>query len=362
LSKRLTWPAARLRTTLGILCAFNRLTERLPSATEVLVTDEPQAGSAFGRVQGVAGVLVAMVGALYAIGLLIVNIDLGRYGLTSLNLARAEYAMAGGLWALLTLAVNAAFDAVVGHIRREWAAGHRVWTVVHGILDVLVVLSTLTFVLALVSGGDFMNNWRTALIIMWALILSSIFVGTAVSVGQAVAAQRPFHISTVWGFGTRIPNAVYSTALVLASVALYSTTVFPAALPAFGGGKKPLVLIVLSPSADIPASTLGLTTSADGRVIGPVALLLDQGDFLLVRRLPEEEASFIFIALQSGTTRRNAVALDKKSISAVSYNVMTEATASGGTPKAPEAKPSEVKPSTTEDLQRQPSSTAPTGR
>jgi hypothetical protein len=39
-------------------------------------------------------------GVLYVAGLLIVNIDLARYGLVNLDLAQTQYISVGGLWAL----------------------------------------------------------------------------------------------------------------------------------------------------------------------------------------------------------------------------------------------------------------------
>ena len=47
--------------------------------------------------------LIAGIGGLYTVGLLIVNIDLGSYGVFNLDLARPEYVMAGALWVFTVL-------------------------------------------------------------------------------------------------------------------------------------------------------------------------------------------------------------------------------------------------------------------
>jgi len=41
------------------------------------------------------------MGVLYAVGVLIVNLDLGRYGVVAVDLARPEYVMVGLLWTVL---------------------------------------------------------------------------------------------------------------------------------------------------------------------------------------------------------------------------------------------------------------------
>jgi hypothetical protein len=46
---------------------------------------------------------VFALGAVYAVGMLIVNFHLRQYEVVSLDLARPEYVMAGVLWAFLTL-------------------------------------------------------------------------------------------------------------------------------------------------------------------------------------------------------------------------------------------------------------------
>ena len=58
-----------------------------------------------------------ILGGLYTVGLLIVNIDLARYGLLSLDLGRAEYVMAGALWCFLIVATIAGIDYCTNSIK-----------------------------------------------------------------------------------------------------------------------------------------------------------------------------------------------------------------------------------------------------
>lgn len=68
--------------------------------TEGHETEKPTKRFA-GLLQSVISGGIVMGAGLYIVGLLIVNFNLAQYGLISLNLARAEYAMAGALWCFL---------------------------------------------------------------------------------------------------------------------------------------------------------------------------------------------------------------------------------------------------------------------
>jgi hypothetical protein len=60
---------------------------------------------------------VIILGVLYSVGLVIINVDLGRYGLVNLNLARPEYILAGVLWLFLSLATIGAGQVIADLIR-----------------------------------------------------------------------------------------------------------------------------------------------------------------------------------------------------------------------------------------------------
>jgi len=59
--------------------------------------------SIFERLSDVSKLIALTLGTLYVIGLLIVNIELGRYGVFSAGLDRPEYVLAGALWAFLSI-------------------------------------------------------------------------------------------------------------------------------------------------------------------------------------------------------------------------------------------------------------------
>lgn len=55
------------------------------------------------RVADISKFLALILGIFYVLGLLIVNVDLGAYGVFSLGLDRPEYVLAGALWVFLAI-------------------------------------------------------------------------------------------------------------------------------------------------------------------------------------------------------------------------------------------------------------------
>jgi hypothetical protein len=79
------------------------------------------------------------VAVLYVIGLLIVNVELGRYGMIEVNLARAEYVMAGTLWAILIAVVWIAVRYYMSIFSSVFGRGRRWLTRVLGLILLILV-------------------------------------------------------------------------------------------------------------------------------------------------------------------------------------------------------------------------------
>src|SRR5438094_5894180 len=106
----------------------------------------PTLRDAIAWLQSAAGVAAVLVGALYAVGLLIVNVDLRRYGFVNLSLARAEYAVTGALWAFLTVVGIAALDYIVASWR---ASTERLLLTRYGLVVLDIMVTTVAFFLFL---------------------------------------------------------------------------------------------------------------------------------------------------------------------------------------------------------------------
>src|SRR5438552_2903440 len=105
----------------------NRRSMEGPSADKSAEKTATQAdGSAIGAyVAQLAQVSIVGLGVLYAIGLLVVNLDLARHGVVNLDLARPEYVMAGGLWLFMALLTAWGLYAGVTFARDRWRESYK---------------------------------------------------------------------------------------------------------------------------------------------------------------------------------------------------------------------------------------------
>lgn len=140
-------------------------------------------------VQGVTSSTVLVVGGLYAVGLLIVNFDLSQYGLTSLDLARAEYAMAGALWCFLTAAVCGGFDLVSMNLHKHLSEKRYLRGSLLAFLDVPVFLSTVFWVLAVMSRNVIYDS--NAIPVVVALLLNGLAVRSLLANLKEIALGGP---------------------------------------------------------------------------------------------------------------------------------------------------------------------------
>jgi hypothetical protein len=109
---------------------------------------------------------VVLTGGLYTIGLLIVNLDLGRYGIVTLELARTEYVMAGALWFFLNASTLALVTGVI--LQSKTLAGRLFW-------GLLVLLGWSVFLLGALGCSP--NPASIFVKVCVALIVSATVVG-----------------------------------------------------------------------------------------------------------------------------------------------------------------------------------------
>lgn len=260
------------------------------------------------------------LGVLYAIGLLIVNVDLARYGMVNVDLARPEYVMAGGLWVVLTLmsawGLKRALVATLGMVRVPRSIARTIL----GLAD--VVTSTLTGPL---------------LLLVW--ILTPVWIETQPwrSVGTVILVVLANGLIVVWaahrlgnvrgeGLGDIITNELPGALAayvppVFAMLLLYATIVYPHVPRQYGGGRKPIVHVFMTELPPVNWDALGYPLQRDVRVVGPVLLVL-------------ETAGQVVVA-PPGTVR--ALAIDRRLISAVVFAPRTDA---GLVPAFEKARPS----------------------
>src|SRR5574337_723194 len=77
-------------------------------------------GSLSELAQSLARLVVVVIAGLYAVGLLIVNINQAQYGLVRLDLGRPEYIMAGVLWGSFVI-ISTLFGLPAARTSSHWA-------------------------------------------------------------------------------------------------------------------------------------------------------------------------------------------------------------------------------------------------
>lgn len=245
----------------------------------------PPSAEVLTRIQAIARVGVLLLGGLYTVGLLIVNLDLGHYGLLSLDLARPEYVMAGALWTFLTVITWAAAAVAIGNVKQILLSKPSAWTLVKTLLEFAMFVGFLLYLVSVLSRNELVLTKRTALLPTGTIIINAVVLKYFLESLRAVVESQPLSIKILF---SRIPKwtPAYSTIAMLSVISLYATFAFPHFPRELGGGRKPVVQLLLT---DQPLQeqweNLGLPVSEDRRGIGPVVLLLKTNTTFTVRRV-----------------------------------------------------------------------------
>jgi hypothetical protein len=262
---------------------------------------------------GIAQLGALAVGIVYMIGVLIVNLNLGQYGIISLDLARPEYALAGALWAFLTLAALWGVQSSLAVFRRfRWDRPGQ-WV----LLGMAVVFSWFAPVLIALGGSGYSPGTDAPWWVRYASGLLLVITGASVyRIGRICMAlsKDPLPLlDAATGQLDRMFSIVPFSFVVL--LGLYAAVVYPDIPREVGGGRRPTVEVVLAEATPIDWKAAGVPFSADTKTAGPVMLLLDTpGSLVVVRPETWREREFFRIA-----TSARVIALDRKLVAAVVY-------------------------------------------
>ena len=260
---------------------------------------------------------VVTIGGLYTIGVLIVNMDLARYGVVNLDLARPEYLLAGGLWSFVTLIMVATIQFGLASVKRNYS--RRGWRkVLFLCLDAVGLIGTPFILLPIVRLEGLYEPpvWKNALIPSACLYLTALGPLLLVQrVGRLVRDES----DAIKGLVTFLNRSDFFNvlSLTLLGLSMYSTQVFPFLPKYLGGGSKPMVQIVLSETPRLDWSVVGGRNGEDGKTVGPVVLLSETGTMFVIRRYEPFDGRSFF----PDSRRSPAIGLDKKLVSAVIYVV-----------------------------------------
>jgi hypothetical protein len=259
-------------------------------------------------------VLLAAGTGLYALGLIIVNLELGIYGLVNLDLARPQYLMTGALW-LFLCALNLWCWQIGSWRYRTEARGARLpikaFFVVVGVCISLAVPA-----IVLVSVGYHVPSrsspeaslWGQLLVACLVLWLNAYALKSIVERARETPDRRPEAFpSTLWPVLSS--TGVHATMMLLVAVPLYIGFVFRHLPQNIGGGRKPVVYLKLNTDRPLFPDSISLRfRSEDG--FGPAILLYESSTHYMIR---------ISISPKAPLARYGSLAIDKRLVDAVIY-------------------------------------------
>jgi hypothetical protein len=260
------------------------------------------------------------IGLLYTFGLLIVNADLAFFGLVSLDLARAEYILAGALWAFVSVLMPLSGILIAFFLRTRRLPGFKLTVGRIAAILLFGVLLPLVVVDAIAGFGDAPR--RSVFQLLFDIPRFKGFVGVVGNCaiilvgGFSVRASRqawrsdPLRRSAPETLLLSL-GAFITVSLLLMNLTWYAIWLYPEFPKRFGGGRKPHALVILS---EPYLTHSGLPTSADGRVIGPVAVLLEADNAVSVIGYKDHSLEHRGAPYNVG-----AVSIERKQISGLIY-------------------------------------------
>jgi hypothetical protein len=273
--------------------------------------------------------VVTLGGIIYGVGLLIVNIDLARYGVFSVSLTRPEYVLAGGLWAFITVLGVGAYDYSLHGAKPEWQ-GRR-----YGMLSLRVVITVgiLGLATSWIVGNLSRHDPSLADVRSWpvvGLLVNWVCGVLGVRMVRRLGAAQRLSWRDVWGEGRIIDTPAWVFITFLFGLAVYTNEVFPVLAREFGGGRRPAVTLFLtSPGVEWLAGA-GLPTGADGRSVSPVTIILETDHLVYVTMAPPLASPLGLLRWPRGRPVQSVVGIDKSKIAGVMYRPTAGARAGEG--------------------------------
>jgi hypothetical protein len=247
---------------------------------------------------------LAFVALSYALGMLIVNVRLQRYGILAMNLVRVQYVMAGTTFLVLNLVgylSGALCLRVLRSLQTSWRTKRRIEALFGVLLALVVPVSLAGFTLEQLSDYElYLNDWH-----LWAGIVAVLLMSLAswnlVSAGHITFSS--------WRRGeddrySRAHSLIADVSGFLTMLVLYAFFVYPQIQPAYGGGRPVVAQLVLT--TDAPPAVRGLLLGAAvDKNLSTVTVLADTGEYLVV---------------EAGTRPFQAIAVKKDLVVAVGTN------------------------------------------
>ena len=268
------------------------------------------------RVADISKFLALILGICYVLGLLIVNVDLGTYGVFSLGLDRPEYVLAGALWVFLAIWPIILF--------RYWRTTVSIPASFRDIRSIGTLLaSSSSFLFIFIYSLGVLSEYKLKIL----TLQGSMCVGEMILISWIFSFEYRSTFTPLREGSLQLlksePWAAYrayrvgwATVTLLAFLGLYARYVYPFFPMRYGGGDHPKVELYLQRKLNVPWLSDGIPVSEDGLRIGPVRLLLETDDTFTITRAGGEND----LPMASA-----AYALNKEDVIACEFKVVAKA-------------------------------------
>jgi hypothetical protein len=224
-----------------------------------------------------------------------------------------------GLWAILIAVVWIVVRYYMSIFSSVFGRGRHWLTRVLGlILLILVPFGVVS--IALVQIWPFLSFVTWPMHVNWyghAIPLVATVAFNVISVSNLVYVAKPILSGPMRWYD--LWSIMERSILLLAAIVAFSVFVYPQIPRAFGGGARPTIKLLLSEKYPF-GDSIDLPLSDDGKTIGPVLLLRQTENILIVTKIPQPTNW-----LQDDTRRPlSAISLGRASIAAIVFNPTPE--------------------------------------
>jgi hypothetical protein len=285
--------------------------------------------------RGIVLDFASTIAVLYAIGLLIVNLDLARYGVVAVDLARPEYIMVGLLWALLvTLTITAIWYEIwfvrdrlrpIARYPYFAATGGRTALLFVALVDPAIsALYVLSLMIVCGHADDFRFAFSPKFInLVLGLLLQSVLIIFAawifINLLPTMTGKRKSILVSVSALPEQSRYARILAFFIVTSASIgfgliglivYSSVVFSQIPREWGGDMKPIVEVFLTERLPVFVGNKDIPLTIDGKRIGPVICI------------QETDRTLMIVSLNHPDRRdqlSETIAIDRKLVTAVVY-------------------------------------------
>jgi hypothetical protein len=234
--------------------------------------------------------ILSLAAGCYVIGLLIVNIWLGKCGVYSNVLPHAEYVLAGAAFIALVLVVGLTWEGIIINFRYVfslWKKGYRFKSIGWGTVMAPAIYFVPTQLLSILSTGRLgPGNWRTLIAVLVLVFAYWVFHQSLLNVS---GLWRRIQTQGGWNrelFASFDYLGTVAFPGILSVVSLYALYVYPHLSLEFGGWRKDPAILVFSATGREQNRNMGLPIQPDNSV-GPVVILTESDKDFTVARIDD---------------------------------------------------------------------------